>query len=431
MATNRRPNDALPASADPVLEADWGKEAEDQARRLAANLGVPDFVYEPVVDAVGSRNRELSDGLLVCGDDGLILQTKTRNPSTGQRDSRLRAESWIRKHAEKARRQVRGTRRNMELCGITEFRSLRGHKKTIHGGARWSGVGIIVHPVVPEGLLLPHEPDVLWITLRDWFALHDWLRSTAAVIGYVERALASGLHPPLGREIERYAVLAGRDRSLHSTPTSLPVLPSRRIEGVDRQFAAFVDEWIEAAANQQGEFAWEHPDEYMPIIELLDRIHPEHRVVLGRKTFETISASDSQGNRTSFHFKLTGLNGRFLFVAAVESAYVDPVQEFMAELSALAFARHEQFVAEDEGLHATLAMGRLQFEDRTAFQGFVYVEDPRGGLDERTRWIICDWYGVYERGTVRSVAEFGRNERCPCRSGQKFKVCHGSPVSAR
>ena len=406
-------------------EMGWGAEAEDTARRLAANLGGRDFVYEPVVERSGSRTREISDGLLICGEKGLILQTKARHPESAAKDSHGRATSWIHKNSASGARQVNGTRRRLSQPGGTEFRSLRGHPKIVNKGGDWPGVVILFHPDLPPGIKLPQTPNIMWITLDDWYGLHDWLRSTTAVIGYVQRALASGLHPELGREIERYAALAESDRKAKSTPTALPSLPSRFINGRDRRFAAFVDEWIDAAARQGGDYTWEDPDDYRAIVELLDAIHPEHRVALGKKAFETISYSDSRGVRKSFFFRLTSLDTQFLFVAAVEERYGDPIEEFMAEVSALALTRHEQFLAADPLSGPTLALGRLRLSNGTAYQTLILVEDVGDRLDVETRWIICEWYGVFsgERG-VRRVEDFGRNEKCPCLSGRKVKKCH-------
>ena len=38
---------------------------------------------------------------------------------------------------------------------------------------------------------------------------------------------------------------------------------------------------------------------------------------------------------------------------------------------------------------------------------------------------------VYDRGTLRKPEVPGRNEPCPCGSGEKYKRCHGAVISAR
>ena len=101
-----------------------GSLVEEYARRIAGGLGVPDFVYRPVVVTRGSRRREISDGLLVAGNDGLILQTKSRERTTGLSDSPDRAERWCRKEANTAKSQSRGTRRELAAGGAVRVRSL-------------------------------------------------------------------------------------------------------------------------------------------------------------------------------------------------------------------------------------------------------------------------------------------------------------------
>jgi hypothetical protein len=72
-----------------------GNSVEDYARRLAGGLGVRDFVYEPVLVQRGGGSREISDGLLVAGADGLILQVKSRERPVDEGDSEDRAKAWV------------------------------------------------------------------------------------------------------------------------------------------------------------------------------------------------------------------------------------------------------------------------------------------------------------------------------------------------
>lgn len=41
---------------------------------------------------------------------------------------------------------------------------------------------------------------------------------------------------------------------------------------------------------------------------------------------------------------------------------------------------------------------------------------------EDSRWVYSDGVG---RSVDQVLADFGRNEACPCGSGKKFKKCHG------
>lgn len=69
-----------------------------------------------------------------------------------------------------------------------------------------------------------------------------WLRSTKDLICYVRRAIDSGVDVGLGREIDRYRVLAGADLKVGGSLTSFPVLPPYRIDGAEAWDAAFFED---------------------------------------------------------------------------------------------------------------------------------------------------------------------------------------------
>jgi SEC-C motif len=411
--------------------AQGGQQREEYSRRLAGALGVPDFVYEPAVEAKGRGQREISDGLLVCGGEGVILQVKSRRPDSAATDTDAKAESWIRKGAEDALRQVLGTRRRLDGSKSVRVRSLRGFTREIFDAGGWPGVVVLDHPRIPDGIVLEQFDDIYWTTLDDWFELHDWLRSTAAVIGYVQRALRCGLHPPLGYESLRYFRLADADDRAHGGPTSRPLLPPRPIEGRDRLFASIIDDWIEHVWPQDGPYTWRDPDEYRRIVELLDRIPPAFRVELGRKAFHTLRAMDERRRRRSFFFRVTSLNARFLFVADAAERYEDPETQFMAEVGCLGLVRHAQAVEAGEPSAPTLAVARLEDRGRGCLYNFVYIEGPPSDVDQEVRWAISSTYGIYNGTGITAVEDVGRNSRCPCGSERKFKHCHLSEVPRR
>src|SRR5207249_6847080 len=90
---------------------DQGTAAEGYTRWISGNLGVSDFVYVPGTVAKGSGSREVSDGLLVAGERGIIVQVKSRERGAARTDDLAKAERWCRKHAARAARQGLGTRR--------------------------------------------------------------------------------------------------------------------------------------------------------------------------------------------------------------------------------------------------------------------------------------------------------------------------------
>lgn len=403
-----------------------GNDTEEYARRLAAGLGVPDFVYEPVVELGGSRSREISDGLLIVGDDGLILQVKARDSETGMRDSPERAKSWLKKQAKKALGQVRGTRRRLSMPDGIETRSLRGFRRAIGDANGWAGVVLLDHPRVPDDLHLNFADDAVFMTVDDWHALHDWVRSTASIIEYVERALKSGINPALGHEYERYRQIAYADHTAKGSPTSFPRLPFEAIEGEDRLYAAVVEDWIEFVWPQDGPFPWTDPDEYRLIVEALDRIPPAARVSLGKHVFDRIAASRGERRRASFFYRLDPGRYQYLFISDIAENYGDPTTEYMSEVVALTHLRHAQTLgAYGEEAGPTVAVARLDHAHGVSYN-FVYLDRNEIDMPTEIRWDICVRYGVFTGSEVVDVSLLGRNDPCPCGSGKKFKRCHQS-----
>ena len=74
------------------------------------------------------------------------------------------------------------------------------------------------------------------------------------------------------------------------------------------------------------------------------------------------------------------------------------------------------------GLTVKEAQGdQVSFEARFLENGEAWV------LAERSRFARIDGRWRYESGESGARRlELGRNERCPCGSGKKFKVCHGA-----
>ncbi|MGA5166693.1 MULTISPECIES: hypothetical protein [Streptomyces] len=68
----------------------------------AATWGLPDFVMVPSVERKGRGVREISDGLLVVGSRGVVVQVKAREgePGTHEKES-----SWVLKQLAAASEQ--------------------------------------------------------------------------------------------------------------------------------------------------------------------------------------------------------------------------------------------------------------------------------------------------------------------------------------
>lgn len=274
-----------------------GHQVEEYARRVAGGFGVADFVYRPVVTVSGSRSREISDGLLVAGSDGLILQVKSRDRSPGVVDSPERALAWCRKHGAIAQSQGRGTRRALS-AGNVRVQSLRGHGRTLPAVTGWPIVVLIDHPLNPT-IELDTGGDTVFISMGDWLNLHGMIRSTAGVIDYVNRVLASGVKTALGHEEQRFALFASADAEVvNAGASSVPFLTQSLLAPEEEFAAALFSDLIEKVAEEVGSTV--SAEDYILIIEQLDRYPLLSRVRIGAKIVATLKAAVESQSRRSF-----------------------------------------------------------------------------------------------------------------------------------
>jgi hypothetical protein len=380
---------------------DWGTATESYARHLAGDLGVPDFVYEPTTERKGSATREISDGILACGADGLIIQIKARDRDAAFRDTPEKAARWGRKVAEEGRGQASGTRRRLAVGNVT-LQSLRGYSRTFDAAGTWPAVVVIAHPNAPP-MLLPQYSDTMWIALHDWLGLHERLRSTAAVIGYVERALGSPMHPPLGAEALRYDALAAADEAAFGGPNSAPLLPRHSLEGEDLTAALFITDLIEKVWEPDGFYPWTEPDQYRKIVEDLDRIPPAIRADIGRKMWVTFNAMLSTGQRRSFLYWDGSQSGVFAVVYDRIDRWKE-AEPFLEMVVALAQTRFAHATESDQLTpRFALGVGVLHDDDRGRSYSFAHVETVVG-LESESRRIIEEEFGVFTGSTIEPPA---------------------------
>jgi len=187
-----------------------GDAAEEATRDAAAEWGLPDFVYRPAQLAVGSGSREVGDGTIIVGDRGLVIQVKARDPERVGDDDRERR--WLTKQIAAGLKQAHGTIRNLRRTPV-EMTNGRGRMVTVNGQAiEWSAVVVVDHPSAPDGVTpaVEAQPNPSLVLLRrDWEFLFDQLKSSNAVIEYVERV--AGQPRELGEEVARYYGLAQAD----------------------------------------------------------------------------------------------------------------------------------------------------------------------------------------------------------------------------
>ncbi|WP_328647157.1 hypothetical protein OHS58_03855 [Amycolatopsis sp. NBC_00348] len=203
-----------------------GYAAEDAIRDAAATWGLPDFVFLPEQQRVGSGVRELGDGLLLVGDQAAVIQSKSRTDPTDNVEREL---SWLGKNVTKALKQGSGTVRLLKLASAN-MTNARGRTVPVDGkDYTWLTVVIVDHADPPRGFVPPPTPtEVPAIVLlrRDWEFLFDHLRSTRHVLAYLLRAARAGDVVELGDEPRHYheyalADIAAEPDPVHPSVTAL------------------------------------------------------------------------------------------------------------------------------------------------------------------------------------------------------------------
>lgn len=425
--------------------SDHGIERERQIRDIAARLGVADFVYTAPPIRKGKALREASgDGLLVVGVRGAILQAKAREPDKAASDSEARATAWIRKHADKARAQGRGTKRELARrrregvpINVSPVRAA-----SLPPGVRakydltltqatdeWPTIVVLDHPR-GAGVDLGFEPDVVWLTFEDWSELQQRLRSTAGLLDYARRVLEAGVHVPLGCEVERYRAMSAADEaSAADAPGSLPYLAP--LEGHDELGADLFHDVINKVWPDDGPIPWQSASEYRAIVEFLDVVPPRLQAIMGRWFLKKRGELETGQYRAS---GLVRLNHRDRLVFGCSTLMKWPNAEaWTAEFSALTALRHTQALETGAPRDTTTLGVAVLVETRGGVQGvsyfFLMLKGVEGELslstDLRTNF---EWrYGRHDHtdGTISEIAA-GRNDACPCMSGKKFKRCCGA-----
>jgi hypothetical protein len=416
-----------------------GLHVEERARTIAASLGVSDFVFSvPLVERSPGATREPGDGLLVVGARGAILQVKSREPAAATRDDASSARRWVTKHGTKAHRQGEGTRRSLERAckagaplTATPLRALdlpeadrTKYALTLSADAsEWPTIVILDHPR-SDGIQLPNLPRTFWITLSDWLELNQAMRSVAGILTYVERALehALQLSVPLGDELDRWSAFLEADKrhAARGSRRSSPWFSDAAI--TDPTGADLYRELLEYVWPQDGLVTWSDPDEYRRIVEFLDSTPPGLQVSAGRWILKKRRELRDHGDHASGSMLLG--DRLLVYLCATEHAEGDPMR-FAAELLALTTTRHEEFADSTGRVIETLGIGvRLLSAGGQDYNYQLVLEAPAVPAEVRRG---VEWtYGAMDvrLGTTRALAP-GRNERCPCGSGRKFKMCHG------
>jgi hypothetical protein len=297
----------IPAASALNPHLSRGIAAEAATQNAAATWGLPDFVILPRAEHRGSRNREISDGLLVTGERRVVLQIKSRAAAGDRPD---RETSWVDKKVAEAVKQVNGTVRRLRAAP-SEMINGRGRTVAVGGSSTcWIGVVIIDHPAPPPDHPLTKPTSgvpVVTLLRRDWEFLFDQLRSTRAVVDYLYRV--EGSTALLGGEPERYFELAAADAAAAPGPidtsligerVSTPLLPTAPAGHDDDQAHGLVRLVCEDIANTPSDY---DTAALIDVLSTIDTLPVGHRTELGRLLLSTLhSAAGTAPDGVSWRF---------------------------------------------------------------------------------------------------------------------------------
>lgn len=275
-----------------------GKAAERAAEEAAATWGLPDFVIRPHVEKKGPGVREISDGLILVGDRGVIIQVKCREAVP---DDSVQEARWIDKQIKRATGQVNGTARRLSMK-TTEMTNGRGRRISIDGSTvSWVGAIIIDHPDPPDDYHIPAVPTrtpCIVLLRRDWEFLFNQLPSSRAVVDYLHRVRSST--ELLGDEPKRYYELAAADAAATpilidpvlerlGEPRSVPLLPAAPAGSDNDEAHGMVRIMCEDIANAVSS---EHLEEdRLRILAAIDGLPVGYRTDLGQFLLEGLQAA--------------------------------------------------------------------------------------------------------------------------------------------
>ncbi len=285
-----------------------GSGAEEATQEAAAIWGLPDFVYRPIVVRAGSGARELGDRILLVGDSAVVIQVKSRQGGVGDPD---REERWARKATAKAVRQAKGTVRRL-LASPVKLQNGRGREIEVTGADyRWLAVVVLDHNGLPDGLTIEHgagDLPCMVLLRRDWDFLFGQLRSTHAVVQYLNRVAAMDARP-LGEEPVRYYELAADDLATPAksidprvlgksgVTSSVPILPQAPAGHDDRQAHRLLRIILEDIATSPVSGEATEGDRIRVLAEI-DSLPVAQRTALGQLLFEmmdqVVQAPDGQ-----------------------------------------------------------------------------------------------------------------------------------------
>ena len=413
-------------------EMSYGDAMEDDVRKIAARLGVADFVYTvPILSKGAGGSREVGDALLISNGRGAIIQVKTREPNSRSETG----EAWLGKHGERAYRQGQGTRRQIgekqksgEILTAYPVRT-ENWAPEVRGEAAlsldmdvsgWPTIIVVDHPNV-DGTQ-PTRTDAFWITPDDWLMLNRAIRSVTGLLIYVERSLEGGpgVCPPLGHEDERFRQMVQADAVFFSAggKRSRPWLTADSLN--DPTGAQLYRELLERIWPEDQEKPPQVQIEDMRrVLEFLDGVPPSMQAEVGRWILK--KRSEIAGHPWASGAVMFNNDQLFVFGCSPADSFVD-IEHFDAKLASLACVRAKEISLQGRVITSLIAVGHIVGDGYIDYR-YIYREPPLDAPPELMRSTRHE-HGMFnlETGQV-NFPKAGRNDRCPCGSGQKFKHC--------
>ena len=336
----------------------------------------------PTTRYTGSGQREVGDGFLVVGDQGAVLQVKSRSVESSTTDDEARAARWVDKNLRKAIKQGRGTLRAVASATVpVALRSVRSLDAPAERQAEferalpsdvsaWPIIVVLDHPNVPA-MSVVVDADVFVVMLDDWRFLHQAIRSTAGMLVYVDRVLAQRdvVDVSLGGERRRFEAICRADAETNDGSTTwAPWLSPAALD--DPRAADTFQHFIDRTWPQGEALPSTQPGEYLRVVEFLDRVPPALQVELGRRWLSYIEATVNGGRRSGVAIAPDGII--VVLIEHTDQRGVD--EQFRARLSALAAVRAGE-VAALFGPHRSLALGVLTHPGATDYL-FLLADGP-------------------------------------------------------
>lgn len=369
-----------------MAHSDHGTSREQQVREIASTLGVADFVFWAPPATKGQALREAAgDGLLIVGEQGAILQVKSRDPKIAQADTIERTQSWLSKHIKRAADQGIGTKRELmrrhaqgkaldviptRALDMPKERRSRYINSIKYDLGEWPILVIVDHPK-SIGFHFELPENVILFSFTDWLELHRRLRSTSAMLKYADRVLRAGLHTALGREIERYYALQKSDEHWAESSgraTSLPFLPHPT--NFDELGADIYRDVMDKVWHDDGDIPWSTAAEYRRIVEFMDNVPPTIQAGIGR-WYLSKRKSLQQGESTPSGLAKTNSDDRIVFLCSQESKWPGK-NEWIAEVSGVTMLRHSQAVTSGAS-SSTQSLGIGALVSTKPTQGVAYA----------------------------------------------------------